>query len=212
MRGTWQTSGEDSGRLLVAVIIVAAVLIGSGAAAIAEALVMIAIVAGCAVVLAVALALVVVPRLARRSDRRDAEVYEALTPSEGPTRPIALTAMVQPPPFRARNCRNRTNRPSSRAASYTCISTGSRPTRLPPSSPAVMPTSRRTSDRRLVSRRHLLQGGAPGGRSTFCLAQWNCALTARRSPGATAFYCAARVPSGCPSAASVMRYGSLMSG
>jgi hypothetical protein len=55
------------------------------------------LVAGSAVA-AVVLALVVVPRLARRSDRRDAEVYAALPRSDRPGRPIALTATVQPPP------------------------------------------------------------------------------------------------------------------
>jgi hypothetical protein len=103
MRGTWQTTSGGSGGAAAAIVI-ALVLIGSGAvAAVAQALAWIAAVVAVCAVLSVAGAL----SLMRVHRQQAAEVGAELAQrrqarSDPPRRPIALQAMVQPPPDRRR--------------------------------------------------------------------------------------------------------------
>ena len=99
MKGTWQTT-DSGGGLVLAVIIAAAVLVGSGAAsAIASALEVLVIVAGCTIMLAVLGGITWLIWRARQAS---------------PGRPIAARPVYQLPPNRGPSCRHPTNRPSSR--------------------------------------------------------------------------------------------------
>jgi hypothetical protein len=96
VRGTWETSGPDLGP--VGGVAVLAVLTAA-AYAVAEWVLawlwLIAVVTGACAVLAVALALVVLPRAARWRDRRDVAGYEAQRPAwlaAEPVRQVPRTA------------------------------------------------------------------------------------------------------------------------
>jgi hypothetical protein len=90
MRGTWQTTSGGSGGVALAVVIAAIVLAGSGAAsAIASAVVTVVIIA----------AVWLTGRNRKQAARVGAElVQRRRTRPDQPARPIALQAVVQPPP------------------------------------------------------------------------------------------------------------------
>ena len=100
MRGTWQTTSGGSGGVALAVVIAAIVLAGTGAAsAIASAVVTVVIIAAVCGVLAVAAAVWLTGRNRKQAARVGAElVQRRQTRPDQPARPIALQAVVQPPP------------------------------------------------------------------------------------------------------------------